>query len=284
MIVACVSFAVMWALIRLASASVHSFEIVFFRNLIGTLVMVPMLVANPGLLKSARMPIHLRRATSGFIATLGTFYAVANAPLATALAINYTAPLFATVGAVLLLGERIHARRIGALLLGFVGMLIVLRPGALPLTPGVTAAVISAVATGASYIAIRALVGSDDSRAVAAWSFILMTPPSLVVAAFVWTWPPLAVWPLLLGIGLCAANGQLAMSRAFSLAEASAVMPYDFVRFGLITTFGILLFGEHADAGTLIGGTIILSTTIYLAYREAIAARSLRVTAAAVDT
>ena len=74
------------------------------------------------------------------------------------------------------------------------------------------------------------------------------------------------------------------MSRAFSLAEASAVMPYDFVRFGLITTFGILLFGEHADAGTLIGGTIILSTTIYLAYREAIAARSLRVTAAAVDT
>ncbi len=275
MIVSCTAFAIMWALIRLASADLHPFEIVFFRNIIGLAALSPVLLANRGLLQSARMPIHLRRATSGFLATLGTFYAIANAPLATVLAINYTAPLFATVGAVLLLGERIHGRRVAALLVGFAGMLIVLRPGAAPLTPGLAAAMLSAVATGLSIVAIRSLVGSDDPRAVTAWSFILMTPPSLVVALFVWRWPSLHVWPLLAAIGVAAAIGQSALSNAFALSEASAVLPYDFVRFGLITAFGIGLFGERYDIGTFIGGGVILGTTVYLAYREAVVGRRL---------
>ncbi len=274
MIVSCIAFASMWVLIRYASRSVHAFEIVFFRNAIGTLVLVPMLLRNKGLLRVDRFSIHIRRATSGFIATMGTFYAVAHAPLATALSINYTAPLFATAGAVILLGETIRVRRIAALVVGFVGMLVVVRPGALPMTPGVVAAMVSAVSTAFSIIAVRALVKSDDSRAVAAWSFILMTIPSLVVASFVWTWPPLATWPLLLAIGVAAAIGQLSMSRAFALAEASAILPYDFVRFGLVTVAGIALFGERYDTLTLVGGALILASTIYLALREAQLARA----------
>jgi drug/metabolite transporter (DMT)-like permease len=95
-----------------------------------------------------------------------------------------------------------------------------------------------------------------------------MTPPSLVVAMFVWTWPPLHVWPLLLLIGCAAAIGQVSLSRAFSYAEASVIMPYDFVRFVLIAVAGIALFGERLDALTLVGGAIILGSTIYLAVRE----------------
>ncbi len=281
MIVSCVAFATMWALIRIASAELHPFEIVFFRNAIGCVVLTPMLLRHPGLLKSARMPIHLRRATSGLVATLATFFAIASAPLATVLAINYTAPLFATLLAVLLLGERIHARRIAALLVGFGGMLIVLRPGAAPLTVGIAAAMVSAVSTGFSIVAIRSLVGSDDSRAVAAWSFLLTVLPSLGVAAFVWRWPSLHVWPVLLAIGVVAAIGQLTLSRAFSLSEASAILPYDFVRFGLITAFGIGLFGEHYDLGTFVGGAVILAVTIYLAYREAQVGRRLAAAARA---
>jgi drug/metabolite transporter (DMT)-like permease len=276
MIVSCIAFASMWVMIRYASRQVHAFEIVFFRNFVGTLVMVPMLLANPGLLKFDKIRTHLRRATSGFIATIGTFYAVAHAPLATALSINYTAPLFATVGAVLFLGEKIHARRVTALAAGFVGMLIVVRPGALPMTPGVIAAMVSAVSTAFSIVAIRALVASDDSRAVAAWAFILMTVPSLVVASFVWTWPPRDVWPLLGLIGTAAAIGQLTLSRAFALAEASAILPYDFVRFGLIAIAGIALFGERLDTLTIVGGAVILASTIYLALRERQVARDAR--------
>ena len=274
MLVACVAFAVMWMVIRLASRTVHPFEIVFFRNLFGLVALTPMLLRRPGLLARERALPNLRRASSGLLATLGTFYAVANAPLATALAINYTAPLFATVGAMLFLGERIHARRGIALAVGFVGMLIVVRPGALPLTSGIAAAVLSAVATAFSYLAIRALVGRDDPRSVAAWSFVLMLLPSAAVAAFVWSWPSLPALGLLVVIGGLAAVGQIGLAYAFATAEASAVLPYDFVRFGLITLGGIVLFGERYDLLTLGGGAIILGATIYLAVREAVVARA----------
>ena len=274
MIVSSIAFASMWVMIRFASHDIHAFVIVFFRNLFGTLVLVPMMVRNKGLMKIGRLKANLRRATSGFIATTGTFYAVSHAPLATALSINYTAPLFATVAAVLFLGEKIQARRVTALIAGFAGMLIVVRPGALPLTPGVLAAMVSAVSTAFSIIAIRQLVASDDSRSVAAWTFILMTPPSLVLAVLYWTPPPLALWPLLFIIGCVAAVGQLAMNRAFALAEASAVLPYDFVRFGLVTLFGITIFDERLDAMTIVGGIVIFGATVYLAVRERQVARA----------
>ncbi|MBV8972689.1 MAG: DMT family transporter [Sphingomonadaceae bacterium] len=274
MLVACVAFAVMWMVIRVASRSVHPFEIVFFRNAFGLAALGPMLLRRPGLLAPERALPNLRRASSGLIATLATFYAVANAPLATALAINYTAPLFATVGAVLFLGERIAVRRGAALAVGFAGMLVVVRPGALPMTPGVGAALLSAVATAFSYLAIRALVGRDDPRSVAAWSFVLMLPPSAVVALFVWSWPSAAALGLLAVIGGLAAVGQIGLAYAFASAPASAVLPYDFVRFGLITLGGIVLFGERYDVWTIGGGAIILAATIYLAVREAAVARA----------
>lgn len=268
MVVSCLAFATMWVLIRFGAADLHSFELVFFRNLLGGLWLVPLALANPGLVQVADWRRHIRRATSGFIATGATFYAVAHAPLATVLSINYTAPLLATLAAVVLLGERLRLRRGLALAAGFLGMVLVLRPGSVPITPGVVAAGVSAVSTAFSVIAIRQLVAGADSRAVAIWTFILTTPPSLAVALFVWRWPPLGVWPLLAGIGAMAALGQIAFSRAFALAEASAVLPYDFVRFVVVTLAGVLLFGERYDALTLIGGAIILASTVFLALRE----------------
>ncbi|WP_194751874.1 DMT family transporter [Thermaurantiacus tibetensis] len=276
MVVACVAFAGLWVFIRLASEAMHPFAIVFWRNLMGLLWLLPMLLATPGLLRPARAPAHVRRATSGLVATYATFYAVANAPLATVLAINYTAPLFATVGAVLFLGERIRLWRSAALLLGFAGMLLVLRPGATEMTAGLWAAVVSALATAFSLVAIKALTGTDDPRAVAAWSFVLMLPVSFLVAIPFGPWPEARLWPILVSLGACAAAGQLALSRAFAAAEAGAVMPFDFVRFGLITLAGILLFGERYDALTLAGGAIILGSTVFIALRERLARISAR--------
>jgi drug/metabolite transporter (DMT)-like permease len=154
------------------------------------------------------------------------------------------------------------------------GMLLVLRPGVMPMTAGVSAAMVSAVFTAVSLITVRSLVGTEDSRAVAAWSFILITPPSLVLAAFVWTWPSPLGWAIVATIGGAAAIGQLSMTRAFQLAEASAVLPYDFVRFGMISVAGIVLFGERLDGWTLAGGAVILGSSIYIAVREAQLARS----------
>jgi drug/metabolite transporter (DMT)-like permease len=274
MVLACISFAGLWVMIRLASEELHPFALVVWRNFLGLLWLLPMILLTPGLLKTDKLPGHMRRAASGVIATFATFYAVANAPLANVLAINYTAPLFATIGAVLFLGERIRWVRGAALAVGFLGMLLVLRPGTTEMTPGLWAAVISAITTAFSYLAIKQLTGVDDPRAVAVWSFILTTPASFLLALPFWTWPSANLWPILVALGACAASGQLALSRAFSLADAGAVMPYDFVRFGLITLAGILLFGERYDPLTLVGGAIILAATIVLALREQKIARS----------
>ncbi|MFQ3665859.1 MAG: DMT family transporter [Sphingomonadaceae bacterium] len=283
MVLACVAFAGLWVFIRLLSEAMHPFSVVVWRNLFGLLWLAPMLLMTPGLLRRERLPGHVQRAASGTIATFATFYAVANAPLAMVLAINYTAPLFATIGAVLFLGEKIRGYRTAALLAGFAGMLVVLRPGAVAIDLPIVAAVVSAIATAYSLVAIKALTGRDDPRAVAAWSFILMTPVSILVAIPFWSAPPANAWPLLVGMGACAAAGQMALSQAFAAAEASAVMPFDFVRFGLITLAGVLLFNERYDWLTLLGGAVILSASIFIAVRERIM-RSQTRPSASVDT
>jgi drug/metabolite transporter (DMT)-like permease len=111
---------------------------------------------------------------------------------------------------------------------------------------------------------------------VAVWSFIFNLVPSFFIALFFWATPSLMVWPVLIGIGVVAAIGQLAMSRAFTLGEASMLLPFDFVRFGLVTLAGITLFSERYDVFTLLGGSLILASTIYLAVREAQVARSVK--------
>ncbi|MFN7175313.1 MAG: DMT family transporter [Thermaurantiacus sp.] len=282
MVVACVAFASLWVLIRLLAQEMHPFAIVVWRNAFGLLWLLPMLLSVPGLLRADRLRGHMTRATSGTIATFATFYAVATAPLAAVLAINYSAPLFATLGAMLFLGEQVRRIRGAALAAGFLGMLLVLQPGTQPMTAGLWAAVVSALATAFSLVAIKQLTSLDDPRAVAAWSFILMTPISILIAIPFWEWPDQRLWPLLLGLGACAAAGQIALSNAFAAADASAVMPYDFVRFLLITLAGISLFGETYGPWTLIGGAVILTSTIVLALRERQLARA--PTAASPDT
>ncbi|MFC3714408.1 DMT family transporter [Sphingoaurantiacus capsulatus] len=276
MIVACIAFALVWALIRAASADLHPFAIVFFRNLIGALIILPIAAGawNPDTLR--RWPAHLRRAGSGVVATYATFFAIAHAPLADVQAINFAAPLFATVAAALFLGEKLRARRIAALVVGFAGVLVVLRPGHLPMTPGIGAAILSALATAFSLITIKQLVGTDDPRLVAAFTFFIMLPISALVLPFYWAWPSPMTWLILVGVGICAVVGQLATSYAFRAAEATAVLPYDFIRFGIVAAIGWQAFGETVDAMTLVGGAVILATSIYLAYREQMAARSVR--------
>jgi len=277
MIVACVAFAALWGFVRLASETMHAFLVVFYRNLLGLLILLPSVAAGGwAALATSRFGAHVRRATSGVIATFAVFYAVANAPMATVMAINYTIPLFATLAAILFLGERVRWRRIAALVVGFIGMLIVVRPGHVPLTPGIGAALLSAVATAFSIIAMKQLSRTESSLAIVTWSFVLMLPPSLLLALPYWKWPSGHELLVLAGVGLTAAIGQSGTVKAFALAEATAVLPYDFVRFGLVILIGTVGFGDPVDGFTYLGGAVILCATIYIAHREAVAARSAR--------
>lgn len=269
-------FTVAWAFIKLAGQQVHPFTVVFWRCLIGALLLMPFILSGRIRMPVSKIGGHIGRATSGIIAMFCTFFALANAPIATVQAITFSAPIFATVGAVIFLGEKVRMRRVIALAIGFGGVIFTLQPWSQPLTPGVAVAVVSALAMAFTTIAIKKLVGFDRPMTVVAWSFVLPILPSLAISSFVWTWPQGVTWLYLLGVGVFTLSGQSAMVRAFSLAEASAIMPYDFVRFGFIVAIGAGIFGEALSPAVLIGGGIILASAVYLAWREAQLARSVK--------
>jgi drug/metabolite transporter (DMT)-like permease len=283
-LLSCVIFASMWGVIRLASKELHPFVLVFWRNFIGLLLVLPIVLRGDlHWLRSSRPLRHVRRATSGIIATLATFYAVAHVPMAMAISISYAAPLVATIAAVVFFGETIKIRRIAAILIGFVGVLIVVRPGVTTLTPGIFAAFIAVASTAFSIIAIKQLTNTEDQRSIIFYSFALMLLPSLIFAWNVWSWPQGWQWLIVVAIGVLALLGQSTMVRAYALADTSALLPYDFVRFILVVMIGIIWFEERLDFYTLLGGSIILASTLYLAHRESLAAHSQKPTSAPKD-
>ncbi len=266
----CASFAGLTAIIRHVSGELHPVEIAFFRNAFGLLFILPWLArAGLGSLRTRRLGLHALRAGTGTLAMIFLFTALAWMPLAEATALTFTAPLFATAGAALVLGERVRLRRWSATLVGFAGTLVILRPGAEAVTPAAAAALAASAFIAASMLAVKALSRTEHPNAIVLYMGLLMTPLSLVPALFVWTWPEPATWGWLALLGLVAMVGQLMMARAFAAADASAVLPFDFARLVFVALFGFALFGERPDAWTWVGAGIIVAATVYIARREA---------------
>ncbi len=274
-ILSAVIFAVLWALIRYASETLPPPLIVFYRTLFGLMFMGTVFARSAGgLLKTRRLPLHLLRGLSGVAAMYLTFFAVSLAPLANVVAISYATPLFATVAAVLLLDERIRARRVSALVVGFLGMVFVLRPGMhIPLL-GEWLALGSAVMVAFSLTCVKLLARTERPETIVLFSFMVALPINFVVALFFWRWPSPEEWLLLAAIGVGANLGQITMTRAFALAEASALLPFDFVRLLVASALAAALFGERLDLWTVAGAGIILAASVYLAHRERQLARA----------
>lgn len=282
MIASCFGFACMIALIRTASKEVHPFEVAFFRNIVGVAMMAPMLIrSGPRALSTGRFSLHLVRAALGFASMLCWFYTVSVLPLAEAVALNFTAPLFATLFAVMILKEQVGPRRWGALIFGFIGVMVVLRPGAEAVTLPALLAIVSALLVGGSTISIKTLSGSETPNTIVLFMVLLMTPMSLVPAIFVWETPSwnALVWMILLG--LAGTFSHLSLARGFAIAEASALMPYDFSRLIFVAIIGYFFFNETPDIWTWIGGLVIAVSSIYVAHREARRARTAAAAASA---
>lgn len=274
MIFSCVVMACLWALIRHTSQQVSPSIIVFYRTVFGLVFLVPFFLRHGrAALATSRFSMHLVRAACAVAALYSTFYAVSMAPLSDVTAISYGAPLFATLGAVVLLGERVRARRIATLIIGFVGMLVVLRPSPDRLTPGILMAVVAALAIGSSLLAIKVLARTEDPRTIVAYSFLLVLPVTFLGALPHWIWPTPEQLGLLALVGLGAHLAQSGLTRAFAYGEATAVLPFDFIRLVLAAILGAVLFAEPLDAWTGVGAGIILLATVYLAHREARQAR-----------
>jgi len=267
-------FSCLNAEIRYLTAALHPFEIAFFRNLFGLAFMLPWLLRS-GMagLRTGRLKLYFWRTAVGLSSMLLSFSALALLPLSLAVALSFTAPLFTTMGAALFLGEKVRIRRWSATILGFLGVLVIVRPGAAPLNLGMLLMIASSALNAATTIIVKRLSGTESANAIVTYMVLLMTPMSLAPALFVWRAPPVAVWVFLVGMGLAGTLGHLCYVRALRGAEASAVLPYDYGRMIFSSLIGYLAFAEVPDHWTWIGSAIIAGSAIYIARRETQLAR-----------
>lgn len=262
-------FASMHASVRLVSGDMHPFEVSFFRNLFGLIVVTPLIVrGGVKSLRTYQLKTNLLRGLTGIGAMLSWFYALSILPLAQATALSFTATIFGSLGAVLFLRERMRLRRWCAIFCGFFGALIILRPGFSGLDPGALLVLFSSLCWGTSMVLIKRLASTDSTVCIVAWMSIMLSVLSLPPALLVWTWPSFVQLLWLLLIGGLGTLGHLASTEAFKHADATAIFPLDFTRLIWATLIGYFVFSELPDIWTWIGAAVIVGSASYITYRE----------------
>ena len=267
-------FGLMVVAIRLASSSMHAFEIAFFRNFFGLVVALPLLLRHgPGFLRTTQFPRYLFRCVIGICSMLAGFWAITHLPLAQAVSLSYSTPLFVTIAAAALLGEQVRARRWTAVILGFIGVLIIVRPGTAEFSTHAMVAVLAAVLSSIVAIQIKQLSATEPADRIVIYTTLLWVPMSLLPAMSVWQWPQGITWLWLVAAGAMGTGGHMLWTRALKLGEVSALTPISFMQLPLVVLFGWWLFDEPLDHWTLLGAGIIFGANAYIARREAVLAR-----------
>lgn len=274
MIVSAMSFALMAGTIRHLADHLHPFEVAFFRNVVSLALMVPwVLRAGSTGLRTSSIRKYGLRSLASIIAMLCWFYGLATMPIAEATALSFTAPIFTSIAAIFFLGERMGVRRWGAIAVGFVGAMIILRPGITAFSWPALIVLGGSAAVAGSVVMVKILSRTEPSSLIVAYMVIYLVPMSLIPALFVWTTPSASDWFWLIFIGTVATIGQLGMTQAYAATEATVVLPLDYARLPFAALIGYIAFDESPDLWTWIGAVVIAGSAIYIARREAKLAR-----------
>lgn len=258
--------AIMAAMIKhLAEQGLSSESLVFFRNAIGLIILLPLLLARggPGNLRSHRMPLHLLRAVTGVAAMFLFFYAISHARLAEAVLVKMTAPFFLPLIALLWLGERVRAQTWWAILLGFIGVIVILRPGSGAFNPVLLAALASAALMGVAKVSIRRMADSEPASRVVFWFALFSTVISAIPMLWNSLWPTGWQWLWLLGIGLVATLAQFCMTHAYQLASPGRIGVYNYTSVIWAVLLGWLFWAETLYAGFVLGTALIVGAGIW---------------------
>ena len=245
---------------RAATRTLHVFQIMEMRSLIGFILLWPLIHANGGLsaLRTARIGQQVARNTVHYAAQFGWFFALTLIPIAQVVAIEFTMPIWTALLAVTFLGERLSAARVVAVALGVVGVAVIVRPGVDHVDQGQLIALAAAVGFAVSVILVKSLTRSDSAVTIVFWMLVVQSAIGAVPALIVWRTPTAAVWPWVLVIALCGTYSHFCMTQALRHAEATMIVPMDFLRVPLSAVAGWLVFGERIDAFTIGGAALIL--------------------------
>jgi drug/metabolite transporter (DMT)-like permease len=263
-------FGVLAIMVRIASKSQHPFEIAFFRSFFGALFALPLMIGRgPRVLRTGRPWFYVLRCAIGTLSMLSSFWAIAHLPLAQAISLSYASPLFVTIGAVLFLGETVRLRRWSAVVAGFIGVLVIVRPGTDGFSAASLVALFSAAMTGTVTINIKYLSRNDPINTIVLLTTLLWVPLSFPAALTVWQWPHLADWPWLILAGALGTGGQYCWTYALRLADASTLAPFSYLQLVIVAVLAWFAFGESPDRFTAIGAAIVIGASLYIARREA---------------
>jgi drug/metabolite transporter (DMT)-like permease len=266
---AVLSFCAMAIAARQLLRHLGTFEILFFRTGVSWL-MVLALASRTGFatLRTRRFGLHLWRNLVHLGGQSSWVYSLGLLPLAMVFAIEFTSPLWTAVMAVAFLGERMNRGRAVMLALGLAGVLVILRPGFAIVQPAALVMLMGSLFFATQMISTKQLARTESPLAVLFWMSVVQTPICLAVAWPVWAAPQAQDWPWILGIGAGSFTAHYCLTRAMRIADATVVVPVDFVRLPLIAVVGAAFYAEPLDPAVILGAVIIFVGVYYSISRE----------------
>ncbi len=259
---ALVSFMAMAIAGRQLSAELTTFQILFFRSFVGLVVVLALLQRSGwARVKTRVFGTHLLRNVAHFGGQYGWFYGIAFIPLTEVFAIEFTVPIWTAIMAMVFLGERMNRLRILAVALGFVGILVILRPGMAVVSVPALAVLGGALCYAISHVFTKRLSATERPLTILFYMTVIQLPLGLVPALPHWVWPSTALWPWVGIVAVTALSAHYCLTRAFQLADATVVMPMDFLRLPLIAVVGFLFYGETLKIWVFVGALIVFAAT-----------------------
>ena len=246
---------------REATRELAVFQVMEMRSIIGFAMLYPLLRASGGLaaVRTARPRQHVARNVVHYAAQYGWFVALTMIPLAQVVAIEFTMPIWSALLAVAFLGEHMNRGKTLAIALGVLGVGLIVRPAATGLNAGQLIALSAAVGFAVSLIMVKSLTRSDSALTIIFWMLVYQSLMGLLPAIAVWLWPSRATWGWVVVVAFCGTYSHYCMARAMQHAEATVVVPMDFLRVPLSALAGWLVYAERLDLFTVAGVTLILA-------------------------
>ncbi|MDO9483262.1 MAG: DMT family transporter [Hydrogenophaga sp.] len=249
---------------REAAQELSVFQIMLLRSTLGMLMLWPLVRAAGGFsaVRTQRLPQHMLRNVVHYAAQYGWFVALTLIPLAQVVSIEFTMPIWSAALAVVFLGERMSGRKWFAVLLGLVGVAVIVRPGAGEIDMGQLIALASAFGFAISVVLVKSLTRTDAAVAISFWMLVVQSAIGLVPGLMVWQWPSAQAWGWVVVVAFCGTYSHYCFARAMQHADATVVVPMDFLRVPLTALVGWLAYSEGLDLFTLLGVGLILSGNV----------------------
>ena len=246
---------------REATRELNVFQLMEMRSIIGFFMLYPLVRRSGGFaaMKTSRPLQHVGRNLVHYGAQLGWFFALTLIPIGQVVAIEFTMPIWTAILAASFLGERITVWKVLAIVLGIVGVVIIVRPASGAVNPGQSIALAAAVGFGISVAMMKSLTRTEKTLAIIFWMLVIQSAAGFFPAIYVWVWPSAYTWRWILMIAFCGTFSHYCMARAMLHADATVVLPMDFLRVPLTATAGWLIYSERLDMWTLLGAALILT-------------------------